>query len=304
MFHHFFSEKHPRGQGAISAHEFEKMLTWLEYHFTILSPDDFTKALAENKLESGQICLTFDDSLLCQYDVALPVLESKNLKAFFNIYSSAFSGNPDPLEVFRYFRTVQFSSIEDFYSEFFGHLHKSIPEIYREGIITFQRQDSYLRNYPFYSINDKKFRFLRDYILGRELYNSLMWDLIKNFKFDASCVPDKVFMSTEQLISLQAGGHKIGLHSHTHPTQFSSLTYSAQKLEYAENLNFLVSEVGVKADSMAHPCGSYNLETIQILRELEIKIGFGSSLNTNIWGTEFEIPREDHMTIQRLVLNS
>lgn len=297
MFHHFYSEKHPRGQGAISSKEFEEMINWLEEKFTILSPDDFINGFERKALKSGQICLTFDDSLLCQFDVALPVLESKNLSAFFNVYSSAFSGNPDPLEIFRYFRTVAFETMEDFYSVFFEHLNDSIPESYKEGTIAFQDQVNYLENFPFYTTEDRKFRFFRDRILGKDAYNSLMQGLIEIYKFDVSSIPERVFMSTQQLMSLRNSGHKIGLHSDTHPTEIAALSSSAQKMEYSTNSNFLLSKVGVKAESMAHPCGSYNLDTIDILRDLEVRIGFGSSMNANKWGSEFEIPREDHMTI-------
>lgn len=301
MFHHFYSEKHPRGQGAISSTEFEQMINWLEEKFTILSPDDFINGFERKALKSGQICLTFDDSLLCQFDVALPVLESKNLSGFFNVYSSAFSGNPDPLEIFRYFRTVAFETMEDFYSIFFEHLNDSIPESYKEGTIAFQDQVNYLENFPFYTSEDRKFRFFRDRILGKDAYNSHMQDLIEIYKFDVSSIPERVFMSTQQLMSLRNSGHKIGLHSDTHPTEIAALSSSAQKLEYSTNSNFLLSKVGIKAESMAHPCGSYNLDTIDILRDLEVRIGFGSSMNANKWGSEFEIPREDHMTIHGLV---
>jgi peptidoglycan/xylan/chitin deacetylase (PgdA/CDA1 family) len=303
MFHHFYSENHPRGQGAISADELEAMINWLENNFTILSPDEFMHGFERNRLKGGQICLTFDDSLLCQFDVALPVLMSKNLTAFFNVYSSAFSGNPDPLEIFRYFRTIAFESIEEFYSKFFEHLDNAEPKIYREGTIAFQNQANYLEKFPFYTQEDKKFRFFRDRVLGKDAYNFHMQELIRISNFDVSSIPEKVFMSTKQLINLRDAGHKIGLHSDTHPTDMASLTSFDQELEYSTNSNFLESHVGIKSDSMAHPCGSYNLNTIEILRELEIKIGFGSSMNANKWGSEFEIPREDHMTIHGLVQN-
>ncbi len=303
MFHHFHNETHPRGQGAISNMEFEKIIYWLEENFTILSPDEFIDQFERSKLKSGQICLTFDDSLLCQFDVALPILESKNLKAFFNVYSSAFSGNPDPLEIFRYYRTVAFESIEDFYAKFFAYLQIAKPKIYREGVVSFQNQSNYLENFPFYSKQDKKFRFFRDRVLGKESYISHMHELIKISNFDIQTIPQKVFMSTQQLKILRDSGHKISLHSDTHPTDISSMASFAQRIEYSNNSNFLLSEVGVKAESMAHPCGNYNLDTIEILRELEIKIGFGSSMNANKWSTEFEIPREDHMTILGLVQN-
>ena len=57
MFHHFYSDSHPRGQGAISAEEFEAMINWLEDNFTILSPDEFIVGFEGNGLKNGQICL-------------------------------------------------------------------------------------------------------------------------------------------------------------------------------------------------------------------------------------------------------
>jgi peptidoglycan/xylan/chitin deacetylase (PgdA/CDA1 family) len=245
--------------------------------------------------------LTFDDSLLCQYDIAAPVLESVGIKAFFNVYSSAFSGNPDPLEIFRYFRTVAFDSIEEFYLSFFDHLRNSKLELYKKGSKSFQKNSSYLDQFPFYSVEDKMFRFFRDRILGKENYNILMQELILEMNFDVSQIPEKVFMSTDQLIDLRNSGHRIGLHSDSHPTEMASLPREEQHLEYTKNYNFIQSILGVDADSMAHPCGSYSEETIRILREIGVRIGFGSSMNANKWGTEFEIPREDHMTIRSMV---
>ena len=37
----------------------------------------------KNKLTEKKTCLTFDDSLRCQYDIALPVLEDLKIKSFF-----------------------------------------------------------------------------------------------------------------------------------------------------------------------------------------------------------------------------
>lgn len=301
MFHHFYDTVHPQGQGAISSSEFEKMIYWLKKRFTILSPDEFTDLFQRNMLREGQICLTFDDSLLCQFDVALPVLESLELTAFFNIYSSAFSGNPDPLEIFRYFRTVAFKSVDEFYSSFFAHMSKLEKDMYVNGSQAFRENGDYLIQFPFYSLEDRKFRFFRDCILGKEAYNLVMQELMRDLNFDVLDIPKRVFMSTEQLISLRDAGHKIGLHSDSHPTQMASLPKSAQTLEYSRNYAFLENELGVKADSMAHPCGSYNLETIQILRELGIAIGFGSSMVANKWSSEFEVPRQDHITIHSWV---
>ena len=41
-------------------------------------------------------------SIRCQYDVARPILDKYDIKAFFFIYSSILTDEPDLLEVFRF----------------------------------------------------------------------------------------------------------------------------------------------------------------------------------------------------------
>ena len=49
--------------------------------YLIIMHSAFTR-LKEKKLKKNNVCLTFDDSLKCQYDIALSVLEDLNIKGF------------------------------------------------------------------------------------------------------------------------------------------------------------------------------------------------------------------------------
>ena len=75
-------------------------------------------------------------------------------------------------------------------------------------------------------------------------------------------------------IKIYKSGHTIGLHSHTHPTQLEKLSVDAQRKEYLLNKNILEELLQAEIFSVAHPCGSYNENTLEILKELKIKIGF------------------------------
>jgi peptidoglycan/xylan/chitin deacetylase (PgdA/CDA1 family) len=82
MFHHFHDNLHIKGQGSISASKLEAMIKYLKKDKIILSADEwYYKALC-NRLRDNEVCLTFDDNLKCQFDIAYPVLEMLNLKAF------------------------------------------------------------------------------------------------------------------------------------------------------------------------------------------------------------------------------
>ena len=92
----------------------------------------------------------------------------------------------------------------------------------------------------------------------------------------------------------------IGLHSFSHPTQISKLSHQEQEVEYSRNLQHIEGVLGRGAvTSMAHPCGDYNEDTLSILKDMGIRIGFRSNFGVKEIKTSLEIPRDDHANIFR-----
>jgi len=91
----------------------------------LIGAREYLEKFESAKLSENDICLSFDDALLCQYHIAIPILKERGIDAFFFVNSSVFTGNPDNLEIFRYFRTNNFSGIEDFYRT--KSHHYSVP---------------------------------------------------------------------------------------------------------------------------------------------------------------------------------
>jgi len=94
----------------------------------------------------------------------------------------------------------------------------------------------------------------------------------------------------------------IGLHTHTHPFQFSSLKYSDQRKEYLTNKKILEKILKTKISSVAYPCGSYNKDTLKILDSIGVQLGFKQIMTKDgsmkkINNSKFEIAREDHSKI-------
>ena len=59
---------------------------------------------------------------------------------------------------------------------------------------------------------------------------------------------------------------------------------------------------------MSHPCGSYNIDTLKILEELGIKLGFKQVMTIEpekgmkkINNSSLEIARQDHADIFKLI---
>lgn len=131
--------------------------------------------------------------------------------------------------------------------------------------------------------------------------------VIKSFKVDKFY--KFLYMTNQNLRKLKDLGHLIGMHSHTHPNLLEKLSYNEQMKEYKNNKKFLSKIIQCESDdilSMSHPCGSYNYNTLRVLKKLKINIGFTSSTfsdkNTKkINNSQYEIAREDHSAIIRMM---
>lgn len=296
MFHHFHNKDHVPTQGSLSQTEFRNMLIWLSDRYTLLGAHEYVRKFEQGKLESSDICLSFDDALKCQYDVAVPIMKEFDLDAFFFVYSSAFTDSPDFLEIYRYFRTVAFDGIDDFYKEFFEIVEDQYPVLYKEHLVLFDGID-YLSSFPFYSKNDKWFRYLRDQFLVGGQYDEIMKHLMLNKRFDFVQAKHRLWMSEEDLRDIDKQGHLVGLHSYSHPTQMSKLNKEEQKQEFVKNQEHLLRVLGKPTKVMSHPCGNYNKETLEVLTKMGIKVGFRSNMSIKDIRSSLEIPREDHANV-------
>ena len=133
------------------------------------------------------------------------------------------------------------------------------------------------KKFPYYSIGDIKFRLIRDNFIKKEEYEKTMQILMEQKKFNPKEFYKKLFFDKNDLVNLDNLGHSIGLHSHSHSTLIEKLSYEEQKIEYEKCLS-IISKIINKSEKdikfMSHPCGSYNNDTLKILKDLGIELGF------------------------------
>ena len=304
VFHHFHDDGiHTKGQGSISKDDFYKLINFIGRK-NICDADVFFEKFKENKLKENEVCLTFDDAIKCQIDVALPVLEDLKIKSFFFVYTSMFEEKPDNLEIFRYFRMNYFNSVDEFYINFYKVLNNDLNEFFKKNEDVIKKTKI---KFPFYTIEDIKFRLIRNKYLTKKEYERNMSLMMKEKNFEPKSHFSHLSFDKKDLNQLNSLGHLIGLHSHNHLTLLESLSYDEQKLEY-ENCISAISNIINKAKNeikfMAHPCGSYNNYTLEILKELKIELGFKQIMTIEpekgmkkINNSFLEIARQDHAEI-------
>ena len=131
--------------------------------------------------------------------------------------------------------------------------------------------------FSYYSTNDIKFRLLRDELLTKKQYDQIMKKLFIKKKFQPRKFFSKIFMNKKDIKKLIFEGHTVGLHSHTHPTNFKKLTIKQKQNEYKKN-KFILNKFTKNIYSMSHPCGSYDISTLRLLKNIGVKIGFKQHL--------------------------
>lgn len=310
-FHHFHDDlKHKSSQGSINANTFKKIINFIG-RSNIIDCNNFYEKILDNKIEQRNVCLTFDDGCKSQIDVALNVLNDFKIKAFFFIPSSIFSKNPDFLEVYRYFRNNYFKDIDEFYQKFFLEISGDYEKFIS---LNKKRIKKTLSNFKFFSINDVKFRLIRDNFLSEKEYKQIMIRLFKEKKFNPLMHHSKLFMNQKDLKNIFSEGHLVGLHSDTHPTKIEKLSKQKQFKEFSLNQKKLSHLLKIRKDkilTMSHPCGSYDKNTINVLKKLGIKLGFKNEMHNtkkikknNVMSKVLEIPRNDHSILLRSLKNN
>jgi len=297
MFHHFHDGHHPAGQGSLSADDLRALLRFVG-RGRILGAREWLERAVAGRLEPGQVCLTFDDNLRCQYDVALPVLAEAGLTAFWFVPTATLDGGVERLELYWQFRVRCFDDIDLFYEAFFRTLATSVYAERVERALRDFDAGSYLAQFRFYSEPDRRFRFVRDEVLGPRCYQHVMDTLIQSMGIELRELARDVWMERQHLCRLQAEGHVLGLHTHTHPTRLTELPAAEQLREYRDNYMSLLALLGEPPTTVAHPCNACTEETLAILRGLGVRLGFRSHLAPG-QHSELEFPREDCANLLR-----
>lgn len=294
MFHHFHSDSDAQfAPGSMTAKTFDRLLTAVKQDYKILEARDYTRKAQAGTLSKTDICITFDDALRPQADIAREVLDAHSIKAFFFVYTGAFRDPAPLMEFARDFRS-SFATTDDYYDQFWTHLQSRGQNLDR--ILAERFPDDYLSAFPFYSLRDRQYRFIRDHVLAGN-YEPLVRDLMSAAGYDWTARQAAIFMPEADLASLANDGHIIGLHSVTHPTMMQNLSVQDQADEYAENFEHLSTLAAEPIITMSHPCGNYGPETLSILQKMGMKVGFRSSMTPNTINSLLEIPRDDHSNL-------
>ena len=293
MFHHFHGKKFKKSPGSINQIQFKRIIHFIKKNYNLLNAEQFIYKASKKNLHSRDVCLTFDDNLRCQFDIALPVLKKEKLSAFFFIYTSTFDQKFNLMEVTRDFINSKFRNFD----EFFNFFEKIFFKKYSKEFFLFKKKFNrdYLVDYSFYSLKERKYRFIRDRILNIKKFENLLLFMMEKKKYKAHIISKKLFMNENQLRKLIKNKNHIGLHSHYHYPNLELVTPKNQIKDYKKNYQMIKKKFGVTPVSASYPFGRYNSIILDTLKKLKIKVAFLSKPQKG--NSYYKIGRIDHVNI-------
>ena len=272
LFHHFHSKNaFYKSPGSLNKDNFLKFIR--EFKKKILNPDDYLNDLKNKKNKS--ICLTFDDGLKCQYDIALPILNEFNIKAFFFIFSDSLNKNKITTETIRFFRYKYFQNQKLFYKKFFKlvEIRKKI-NLKNSNLINHKYFLNIKKNSPYYSRQDILYKIVRDNILNLNDYNKIIRLMMREKKVDITSLNKKIYLDKKKIKNISDMGHIIGLHTHHHNHKINNYTYKEEYNDYKKNKYFLEKIIKKKINICSYPFGIFTKNTNKIIKTLNIDYAF------------------------------
>jgi len=303
MFHRFrASADAGDAQGSLTPEEFEMILLDVGLK-NILSPAEWMERLDNGGLQYRHVCITFDDGLKCQADYALPILQKFDLRAFWFIYSCVFEGQPVRGEIYSHV-LGRIGALSSLLGEFTKRCPPSMLALLRtpefDGYAARMHEGA-----PFYSAEDIEYRFLRNRADQRACFEQLMDTILREHGFDLDELARQLWMTNADLEMLTKAEHHVGLHSYDHPYVIADLTLEEQRVQYGRNFAHIAAVTGRAPQAVSHPLNSYNQDSLAVLQELGIRVGFRANLSPAPRGGvntgPLELAREDAADLLAMV---
>lgn len=297
MYHYVRDLKHTRYPEikGLDLNLFYEQIAYLEKNYNIIKMEELIEAIDnDTELPPNACLLTFDDGYIDHYTNVFPFLERKKLQGSFFV----------PV------KTVTENSVLDV-----NKIHFILAATPNKDLIIqqiFQQLDNYRTGHNLQS-NDFYFKklavasrfdppeviFIKRMLqveLPEDIRNAITDTLFCKFvSADEKAFSKELYMSTEQLKCMQRNGMHIGGHGNDH-YWLGSLSKELQYIDLYESAKF-VQSIGENENSwtMCYPYGSYNDDTLSLLRDLKCKLALTTHVDiaSTTKSERFELARLD-----------
>ena len=286
------NSKYPNLKG-LEFNDFKKQINYFIKNFNVLSNEDFVEIIKTKKIpKKKSILLTFDDGYIDHWKYVYPYLKEKKIKGIFY----------PPVRVIQNKIILDINKVHFILAKelnrkkilkFIFELTKKYMNKNAEDLKIYK-----IRNNSRYDDNDTNLikRLLQVFLPldTRKKITNIIFKLVLNT--DEKNFSKKLYMSKNNILEMYKDSMTFGSHGNNH-CWLEHLNYHQQLDEIKASINFY-KKIGVYNEnfSFCYPHGSYDLNTMNILKKLKIKFALTNqigSINKQNLKKIMKLPRFD-----------
>jgi peptidoglycan/xylan/chitin deacetylase (PgdA/CDA1 family) len=254
-------------------HLFKEQLNYLRKNYTIIKMEDLLENVhGSARLPENAALLTFDDAYIDHFEYVFPVIQQMGLQGSFYVPAQMIQDN----------KVLDVNKIH-FILALSKEKNKLVQRIFKE-INILNSQIPLLTPSEYYETYGKPSRFDTADVMfikrilqvgipqhfRSELIDKLFLEVVN---MDEESFSKELYMNKGQLLQMASFGMHLGNHTYSHPW-LDSLSKSEQK-EEIQKCNQFFDSLGLfnKDWTMCFPYGGYNQDTLDVLKELNCKLG-------------------------------
>lgn len=229
----------------VTPQQFENQLDLLAQHGGFIGAEDITMAIIRQRpLEGNYICITFDDGLKEQFEMAKPILERKGIPFIFFINpSNQYEGIVSSAHQIHLLRSILDS--QDLLKE----ILQSRPDL----TLTKQEQELARKHYNFDDFEAAELKYLLNFKLDPLIQKELIGSLFRRF-FDERQESYRLYMNKQELRAVADLGC-LGSHTYHH-YPLGQLPSDRIAYELSQSQKAIEELVGKKVNGVSYPYGS------------------------------------------------
>jgi peptidoglycan/xylan/chitin deacetylase (PgdA/CDA1 family) len=277
----------------LNLNDFKKQIENFSKKFNLLKYEDFLEILSTKKIpKKPSILLTFDDGYIDHFKYVLPILVKYKVSGIF--YPPILSmENKKVLDTnkihFILAKELDKNKILKFIEKnTIKYLNKSLYQLKLKNINSNNRWDDG---------NTRLIKALLQFHLPENIRNKIINKLFKKIiNLSEKDFSKELYMNKKHINEMVHNNMHFGIHGYTHP-RLGLLSYKKQEIEIFKSINSF-KKIGLSTNdiSICYPYGSYNKDTLDIIKKHDVKFGFTLKVdsidNINI-NNRFELPRLD-----------
>lgn len=263
---------------------FERYIRILKDKYIFIGIEEAKKII---NLENSEkyMMLTFDDGTKDHYEYVYPILNKYNIKGVFFVGTNIFYN--EILDIHLIHRLIAKVGID--------RLYDKTKEIIDEKQISINEKE-FINN-----IDGYKMRYVKQllqYVLPQEIRVWVLRNLINEYEISQNL--NEYYITYNEMLEMKNKGMDFGIHTRHHK-RLELLNKDEQKVEIENDIEILKEKkILTNTKAIAYPFGSYNQNTLEVLNDLEVDLGFSIKRKFGIY-KNLEIERIDCNELKKYV---